>query len=65
MTLQQLEKTISELPADEFSKFREWFLNFDAEKWDRQVEGVVAAGRLDRLADEALQQHQAGESSRL
>ena len=65
MTLQQLEKTISELPADEFAKFREWFLAFDAERWDQQFENDVAAGRLDQLADEAIRQHQAGKSSRL
>ena len=62
MTLHQLEKAVSELPPDQLSKFREWFLAFDAEQWDRQFEDDVAAGRLDRLADEAIRQHQAGES---
>jgi hypothetical protein len=65
MTLQQLEKTISELPPDQLSKFREWFLAFDADKWDQQFEGDVASGRLDRLADEAIGEHQAGKSTRL
>lgn len=57
MTLQQLEETVSELPADQLSKFREWFLAFDADKWDQQLEEDVAAGRLDRLADEAIREH--------
>jgi hypothetical protein len=64
MTLQQLEKTISELPLDQLAKFREWFLKFDADKWDQQFEGDVAAGRLDRLADEAIGEHGAGKSTR-
>lgn len=65
MTLQQLEKTISELPPDQLSKFREWFLVFDAEQWDQQLERDVAAGRLDQMAGEAIREHQAGESTRI
>jgi hypothetical protein len=40
------------LPADEFARFREWFLALDAEKWDQQFDNDLAAGRLDQLADE-------------
>ncbi|MCH8828644.1 MAG: hypothetical protein IID45_03600 [Planctomycetes bacterium] len=65
MTLQQLEKTISELSPDQLSKFREWFLLFDADQWDQQLESDVAAGRLDQMADEAIREHQAGESTRI
>jgi hypothetical protein len=65
MTLQKLEKTVSELPPDQLLKFREWFLAFDADKWDQQFEDDVAAGQLDRLADEAIADHQAGKSTRL
>ena len=54
MTLQELEKTISDLPAEELSRFREWFLAFDAKNWDQQFEADVAAGLLDGLADEAI-----------
>ena len=65
MTLPELEKTISDLPPEELSKFREWFLAFDAKNWDQQFEADVAAGRLDRLADEAIGEHKAGESTGL
>jgi hypothetical protein len=65
MTLQQLEKKIAELPPDQLAEFREWFLAFDAERWDQQFEADVAAGRLDRLADEAIGDHQAGKSTRI
>ena len=43
MTLQQLEKTISELSPDQLSKFREWFFAFDADQWDQQFESDVQA----------------------
>lgn len=65
MTLQELEKTISDLPPEDLVKFREWFLAFDAKNWDQQFEADVAAGRLDDLADEAIREHQAGESTEL
>lgn len=65
MTLKQLEKTISELSPDQLSQFRAWFLAFDAEKWDNQLARDVEAGRLDRLAAEAIGEHQAGKSTRI
>lgn len=65
MTLQELEKTVSELTPEQLAKFREWFITFDAEQWDQRFESDVAAGRLDRLADEMIQEHQAGKSTGL
>ena len=65
MTLQELEKSILELRPEELSKFREWFLAFDAKGWDQQFESDVATGRLDGLADEAIREHQTGGSSGL
>ena len=65
MTLEQLEKTIAELPPDQLSKFREWFFAFDADKWDQEFARDVEAGRLDRLADEAIGDHQAGKSTKI
>ena len=40
--------------------FRVWFAEFDAEVWDRQFEEDVAAGRLESLAEQALQHPSAG-----
>ena len=53
-TVPEIERAIEQLPPDELSRFRAWFAAFDAERWDRQFQADVAAGRLDRLADEAL-----------
>lgn len=54
-SLQEIERAISKLSADELAAFRVWFAEFDAEVWDRQFEEDVAAGRLDKLAERALQ----------
>ena len=65
MTLQELEKTVSNLTPKELAEFREWFLAFDVKHWDQQFESDVAAGRLDDLADEAIREHRAGKSTEL
>ena len=53
------------LPPEDLAAFRVWFAEFDATLWDRQLEADVAAGRLDQLAEEALQDLQEGRCSDL
>lgn len=53
-TLEEIESAISNLQQDQLAAFRAWFVRFDSEMWDKQFETDVAAGRLDKLADEAL-----------
>jgi hypothetical protein len=53
--LQEIERAVSQLSAEELAAFRVWFAEFDAEIWDRQFEEDVATGRLDDLAKRALQ----------
>ena len=54
-TLQEIERAVSQLSPEDLAAFRAWFAEFDAAIWDRQLETDVAAGRLDALADKALQ----------
>lgn len=65
MTLHEIESAIAGLPPQELSKFRAWFVEFDAEAWDRQFENDVKAGRLDALADEALHDLREGQTTDL
>lgn len=58
--LQAIERAVSQLSVEELAAFRVWFAAFDAELWDRQLEEDVAAGRLNRLAEQALQHLQDG-----
>ena len=55
--LNNLERAIRELSPKELREFREWFLEFDAALWDRQIERDAAGHRLDVPADEALAEH--------
>jgi uncharacterized membrane protein len=53
-TATEIERAVEQLPPEELARFRAWFAEFDAARWDRQIEQDAAAGRLDALADEAL-----------
>jgi hypothetical protein len=53
-SIQQIEQAIRQLSSEDLAAFRTWFIEFDASLWDGQLENDIAAGRLDKLADEAL-----------
>ena len=53
-TLEDIQGAVRQLSSRELAAFREWFAEFDAAAWGRQIEEDVAAGRLDALAEEAL-----------
>jgi len=54
-TIVEIEQALRQLPAEDLAAFRAWFAEFDADIWDRQFEDDVAAGRLDALAEEAIE----------
>lgn len=60
-----LEKEIEALSADEFKSLREWFIDFDANSWDSQIEADAASGKLDDLAKKAIASHKRGESTEI
>jgi hypothetical protein len=61
----ELEQTISKLPPAELLKFREWFLRFDGDRWDEQIEKDATSGKLDSLAQAALRAFRSGQTNPL
>ena len=61
MTVEELQRAILALPADDFRRFRHWFLEYHNELWDREIEEDSAAGKLDFLLAEAEEAKQSGE----
>jgi len=55
-----IEQHIAELDDDSFSKLREWFIEFEQARWDKQLEDDSNAGKLDFLINAALAEHEAG-----
>jgi hypothetical protein len=60
--IEKLEREVQRLSVSELATFREWFLAYAADQWDRQIQQDVRAGRLDKLAEEALAEHHAGKT---
>lgn len=60
MTLKELEQKISQLQPRELAEFREWFLRFDGDRWDEQIEKDASSGKLDSLAQSALRDFRSG-----
>jgi hypothetical protein len=58
--VEKLENEIQQLDPDELAAFRDWFRKYDSDEWDKEIEGDILAGRLDRLAEEAITAHKAG-----
>ena len=63
--LEKIEEAVAQLPDDEFWRLAEWFAELQAERWDRQIEEDAKAGRLDKLADQALADLRAGRTKPL
>jgi hypothetical protein len=63
--IEQIEDQIRELTHDELSALRSWFLEFDAELWDRQIEADARNGKLHSLVEQALEDHKSGRSTAL
>ncbi len=63
--VETLEREVEKLSPEELAVFRDWFANYDADAWDRQMEADVKAGKLDRLAAEALAEHGRGETKEI
>ncbi len=65
LTIQELEQAVSSLPREELAHFREWFDEFDAKAWDKQLEADAKAGKLNKIADAAIRDYQAGKAKKL
>jgi hypothetical protein len=63
--VEALEREVEALTQEELAAFRDWFAEYDWQAWDRQLERDVAAGRLDRLAAEALADFERGETKEI
>jgi hypothetical protein len=65
MSVEELEKVIAGLPAEQLARLRAWFDDFMADEWDRRIETDIKAGKLDALADAAIAEHKAGLTRKL
>ena len=65
MSVDEIEKAVAKLRPDELAQFRAWFEQFDSDQFDRRIEADVKAGKLDRLAEDALDDFRKGRAREL
>ena len=65
VTVHEIEAAVRGLSADELAAFTKWFEEFVAAEWDHRFQTDVAAGRLDKVGDEALAEFRSGRTNPL
>jgi hypothetical protein len=63
--VEMLEQNVKQLSPGELAVFRSWFLEFDVAAWDRQIETDSESGKLDKLAQNAIEEHKAGKTKNI
>jgi hypothetical protein len=63
--VQEIEQAVLTLPGADYGRFRRWFLEEDAKRWDEQFEADVKAGKLEFLAEEAREVKRRGNLRKL
>jgi hypothetical protein len=61
--VEEIEAAIDGLPPEEYRCIVQWFRVREQERWDAQMDGDSAAGKLDFLFDEAERESAADLSS--
>ncbi len=61
-TLDTIETGVMNLSRKDLAKFRQWFSSFDADAWDAQIEKDALDGKLDALANEAVDEYRSGKA---
>lgn len=60
MSAQDLETAVTSLTKEELTKFSQWFEEYLADEWDKQIEADALAGRFDAAGKRAIADFEAG-----
>jgi hypothetical protein len=63
MSVEELKSAIMRLPQPELTAFKQWFDEFFADLWDRQIQADIEAGRLDEAGRQADADFNTGSST--
>jgi hypothetical protein len=59
-TVKEIERAVLQISQEELATFREWFEEFNAQEWDKQIEADVQAGKLNKLIEKAREDYRTG-----
>ena len=63
--IENLEQKVRSLSSEELSEFRTWFIEYDQQAWDQQIEADLKSGKLDKIISEAQAEFKAGKAREL
>ncbi len=64
-TVQEIETAIQKLKPQEIHEVADWLQELREGFWDQQIDADAKAGRLDPLAEKALEDYRAGRTKPL
>lgn len=64
-TIEDIERAVERLQGDDYMRFRDWFAQLEAERFDKAIEADITAGKLDKLLEEASADVKAGRTTPL
>jgi len=56
---------VTQLPPKDLARFRECFDEFDAQVWDKQFEADAESVKLNKIAEQAINDYRASEAKEL
>ncbi len=65
MTIIEIEQAITQLSHQDYRRLRAWLEEFEAQQWDEQIERDAKSGKLDKIAEKALNEYRAGKAREL
>jgi hypothetical protein len=64
-TVTEIESALKKLPVKDARAVATWLQDYLDAQWDRQIEQDAAAGKLDKLAEQAQAHYRAGRTKPL
>jgi hypothetical protein len=63
--VEAIEARIRNLPPKDFASLREWFHEFEHERWDQQIASDFKAGKFNKLIEKARAEFAQGKAGEL
>ena len=63
--LLEIENAVAKLSPLDFKQFREWFSEYENQKWDKQIEADINSNKLLSLSEQAIEDFNGGKFTKL
>ena len=65
MSIREIESAVTQLDTLEFKQFTDWFDEFRAQMWEKEIAIDSQVGRFDKLIQQAQQEFAAGHATEM